>query len=312
MKIAKRCVTVVGTAAVLVSSSLAFGAVQASTAAVARTIDVLSIERAANGKLLAIGRLDRISQQNFSISVLGQEFALIAGHANFEFVARAEVGRAVALFGERVNDRYLVDTAIVLDGAYVQGASKVYLRGPVTAINRQIGAFSVGALELNSAVLAYESGFSRLQAGSSAAIIGIQPSIDGLVLVEEFVQTRHSSPIQIEASVGTGRPEASVGTGSPEASVGTGRPEASVGTGRPEASVGTGRPEASIGAGRPEASVGTGSPEASVGTGSPEASVGTGSPEASVGTGRPEASVGTGRPEASVGTGRPEASVGTG
>ena len=267
MKIAKRFVTVVGTAAVLVSGNLAFGAAPASTAAVARTADVLSIERAANGKLLAIGRLDRISQQDFSISLLGQDFTLIAGHANFAFVERAEVGRAVALFGERVNNKYLIDTAIVLDGAYVQGASKVYLRGPVATLNRNVGAFSIGALELDSTILAYESGFSELQAGESAAIIGIQPSIGGQVLVERFVQTLRSSPIQIEASVGTGRPEASVGTGRPEASVGTGRPEASVGTGRPEASVGTGRPEASVGTGRPEASVGTGRPEASVGTG---------------------------------------------
>jgi hypothetical protein len=248
------------------SGGLALGAGPASTAAVARTADILSIERAANGKLLAIGRLDRISHSDFSISVLGQEFALVAGKANFEFVERAEVGRAVALFGERVNNRYLVDTAMVLDGAYVQGASKVYLRGPVAALNRQIGAFSIGILELDAAAFAFDSSAGRLRPGADTAVVGTQPSISGRVLVEHFAPTRRSSPIQIEASVGTGRSEASVGTGRSEASVGTGRPEASVGTGKPEASVGTGRPEASVGTGRSEASVGTGRPEALFGT----------------------------------------------
>ena len=312
-RIATRILLVVGTAVALTNGSLALSA-SSTTAAVSRTADVLSLERAANGKLLAIGRLDRVSLSEFAVSVLGQEFALIAGKTNFKFVEQAEVGRAVALFGEHVNNRYLVDAALVLDGTYVQGASKVYLRGPVTALNRNIGAISMGALELDASAFVYEMGAERLRAGNVAAVVGTQPSISGRVLVEGFSSVRATSPIYVDASLGTGRPDASVGTGRPDASVGTGRTtEASVGTGRPEASVGTGRPDASVGTGKPQASVGTGRPEASVGTGRPEASVGTGRPDASVGTGRPDASVGTGRTtEASVGTGRPEASVGTG
>ncbi len=310
-RIAKRILLVLGTAVALTSGSLALSA-SSTTAAVSRTVDVLSLERAANGKLLAIGRLDRVSRSEFVVSVLGQNFVLIAGRTNFKFVEQGEVGRAVALFGEYVNNRYLVDAAVVLDGSYVQGASKVYLRGPVAAMNRGIGAISIGALELDASAFMFDLGAERLRAGNFAAIVGTQPAISGRVLVESISRVRATSPIYIDASVGTGRPEASVGTGRPDASVGTGRPDASVGTGRPDASVGTGRPDASVGTGRPEASVGTGRPEASVGTGRPDASVGTGRPDASVGTGRPEASVGTGRPDASVGTGRPDASVGTG
>ena len=301
-RLARRTALVVGTAVALISGGLASSA-SPNVTAVARTADVLSMERAANGKLLAIGRLDRISRTEFAISVLGQDFALIAGKANFKFVDRADVGRAVALFGEHVNNKYLVDAAIVLDGEYVQGASKVYLRGPLSALNRSIGAILIGGLELDAAAFSYDANTDALRAGSIATIVGTQPAISGRVLVERMARVQSVSPILLDASVGTG---------SPDASVGTGRPEASVGTGRPDASVGTGRPDASVGTGRPEASVGTGSPEASVGTGRPDASVGTGRPDASVGTGRPDASVGTGRPDASVGTGRPDASVGTG
>ncbi len=310
--IAKRTVTTVVAGALLASGGLALGATPASTAAVARIADVIAIERAANGKLLAIGRLDRISGPNFSVSVLGQDFALLAGEANFGFVARAEVGRAVALFGDRVNDRFLVDAAIVLDGAYVQGASKVYLRGPVSALNPSLGAFSIGALELDATRFSYDSTTSQMQLGGVAAVVGTQPAISGRVLVERLGQRRVTSPIQIDASVGTGRSYASVGTGRTDASVGTGRSYASVGTGRTDASVGTGRSYASVGTGRTDASVGTGRSYASVGTGRTDASVGTGRADASVGTGRSYASVGTGRTDASVGTGRADASVGTG
>jgi hypothetical protein len=277
-----------------------------TSVAIARTSDVIAIERASDGRLLAIGRLDRISRADSQVSVLGQNFELIAGAANSRFSDQAEIGVPVALFGELVDGKYVVDAAIVLEGQYVQGASKVYLRGQLSSINRRIGAVAIGGLRLNASSLMFDSGSASLKRGSTAAIIGTQPTVAGEILVERFVR---ATP---DASVGTGRPDASVGTGKPDASVGTGRPDASVGTGRPDASVGTGRPDASVGTGRPDASVGTGRPDASVGTGSPEASVGTGSPEASVGTGRPDASVGTGRPDASVGTGRPDASVGTG
>jgi hypothetical protein len=274
----KHVALVLGAVAVLVSGSVALGErpMVRNTAAVAHTAEVLSIERASNGKLLAVGRLDRLSATNFAASVLGQDFVLVAGAANNRFVQIAEVGRAVALFGEYVEGMYLVDAAIVLDGQYVQGVSKVYLQGRVASLNRAIGKVSVGALELDASSLMFEPLTASLASGSAAGFVGTQPSIGGKILVEQVVRVRGGRVSDLDASVGTGSPDASVGTGRPDASVGTGSPDASVGTGSPEASVGTGSPEASVGTGSPEASVGTGSPEASVGTGSPEASVGTG------------------------------------
>jgi hypothetical protein len=280
-----------------------------------RISDVSAIERAANGRLLAIGRLDQISRAESRVSVLGQNFELVVGAANSRFVDQAEIGAPVALFGELIDGNYVVEAAIVLEGQYVQGASKVYLRGQLGSMNRRTGAGAIGGLRLDASSLMFDSAGASLKKGSTAAVVGTQPVVAGVILVERLVRARPDASVGTgspDASVGTGSPEASVGTGSPDASVGTGSPEASVGTGSPEASVGTGSPDASVGTGSPEASVGTGSPEASVGTGSPDASVGTGSPEASVGTGSPDASVGTGSPDASVGTGSPEASVGTG
>ncbi|HEU0224089.1 MAG TPA: hypothetical protein VFR29_01520, partial [Steroidobacteraceae bacterium] len=210
----------------------------------------------------AIGRLDQIHESDLQVSVLGQNFELVVGAANSRFVDQAEIGAPVALFGELIDGKYVVDAAIVLEGQYIQGASKVYLRGQLTSLNRRTGIVAIGSLRLDASSLIFDSSSASLRVGSTAAIVGTQPSVAGEILVERLVQ---ATP---DASVGTGRPEASVGTGSPEASVGTGSPEASVGTGRPDASVGTGSPEASVGTGSPEASVGTGSPDASVGTGS--------------------------------------------
>jgi len=96
-----------------------------------------------------------LSATNFAASVLGQDFVLIAGAANNRFVRIAEIGRAVALFGEYVEGMYLVDAAIVLDGQYVQGVSKVYLQGRIASLNRAIGKVSVGALELDASSLMF-------------------------------------------------------------------------------------------------------------------------------------------------------------
>ena len=256
-----------------------------STAAVARVSDALAIERAANGKLLAIGRLDSISRSDFVASVLGQNFVMLAGSTVSKFVKRAEIGQAVALFGEIENDQYFVNSAIVLPGAYVQGASKVYLRAQLTSVHRNIGSLSAGGLDLDVSSSSNQSAALNSRTGTLVTVIGSQPVVLGKVLVERFARVKSIPLSDTDASVGTGSPNASVGTGSANASVGTGSPNASVGTGSANASVGTGSANASVGTGSANASVGTGSANASVGTGSPDASVGTGSPDASVGTG---------------------------
>jgi hypothetical protein len=320
---ARRAGFFAGTLALLLiagnASAEGFGAPDA--AAVAQMADVLAIEEASNHNLLVIGRLDAFDASENRASILGQEFELIASRGGDAILAKARVGDAVAMFGEVIAGRYVADIALVLEGQYVPGVSKVYLRGRVNRLNWRTGSISIGSADLNVAAFAFEPTAAGIGAGAETAAIGTQPLIGGSVLVERI---RRIGPSK-NASVGTGGPSAnaSVGTGGPtaNASVGTGGPSAnaSVGTGGPtsNASVGTGGPTAN-------ASVGTGGPSAnaSVGTGGPtsNASVGTGGPtaNASVGTGGPSAnaSVGTGGPtsNASVGTGGPtaNASVGTG
>jgi hypothetical protein len=193
-----------------------------STAAVSRVSDVLAIERAANGRLLAVGRLDSISNSDFVATVLGRKFVLLADSAVLRFVERAEVGQAVALFGELVDGQYFVDSAIVLPGGYVQGASKIYLRAELTAVRRNIGSFGAGALELDVSSSSNQARISIATIGSVVAVIGIQPALSGKILVERFARVGSVPRSAVDASVGTGSPDASVGTGSPDASVGTG------------------------------------------------------------------------------------------
>jgi hypothetical protein len=316
---AKKIALAVATAIVLVGGNSAFGArppAATNAIAVARHSDIQTIERAASGSLLAIGRVDRVSRSVFAVSVLGQKFILLAGSANERFMSDVKIGQPVALFGEISRGRYFVDAALRLDGQYVPGASKVYLRGSISSIDKRIGELSVGLAQLDTSGLVSRSIADRFAKGAMTAVLGTQPQVGGRVLVESIRKAAAPDASlgtgRLDASVGTGRPDASVGTGRIDASVGTGRLDASVGTGRPDASVGTGRLDASVGTGRIDASVGTGRIDASLGTGRPDASVGTGRIDASLGTGRPDASVGTGRIDASLGTGRPDASVGTG
>ncbi len=237
----KRVALALSASIILIGGDSAFGA-RSSTlnaTAVTKVSEIRAIDRAANGRLLAVGRLDRISASHFAISVLGQNFVLTSGKANFRFVEQAEVGRAVALFGELDGSKYLVDAAIVLDGQYVQGASKVYLRGSIDKFDRRLGVISIGSIKLDASAVVGQSDVSKIGRGSVAAITGIQPAITGRVLIENVGLIQR--PFRIDASVGTGRSNASVRTGRPDASVGTGRPDASVGTGRADASVGTGR-----------------------------------------------------------------------
>ncbi len=244
---AKKIALAVAAAIVLVGGSSAFGArspLATNSIAVARNADIRAVEGAANGRLLAIGRVDRVSRSTFTISVLGQKFALLAGSANERFMSSAKVGQPVALFGDISRGRYLVDAALRLDGQYVQGASKIYLRGSISSIDARMGFISIGSAQLDTSSLASRSVADRFTKGALAAVLGTQPQIGGRILVESIRKAA-----AVDASVGTGRTDASVGTGRTDASVGTGRTDASVGTGRPDASVGTGRTDASRGHG---------------------------------------------------------------
>src|SRR5262245_13964020 len=104
MKIQSRATSIaVGftAALVMVGANSAFGArspLVADAAAMSTSADIAAIERAADGRLLAIGRLDAVSRATSSASVLGQKFELLASPGNAKFLAEARVGRPVALF----------------------------------------------------------------------------------------------------------------------------------------------------------------------------------------------------------------------
>jgi hypothetical protein len=303
---------VCASAAVLIGAGSAFGArpiTPFNAAAVPDLATVRSIENASKGRLLAIGRIDQASLQDSKISLLGQDFILLASSSNLQFLSKSRVGRPVALFGEIGQGKYFVDAVLELDGQYVPGASKVFLRGAIRSNDVPHAAMALGGAVLDTSALASRLEVDQLTSGSLTAVAGTQPSIGGRVLVESI-----SIPgrVRVDASLGTGRTDASLGTGRTNASLGTGRTDASLGTGRTDASLGTGRTDASLGTGRTNASLGTGRTDASLGTGRTDASLGTGRTDASLGTGRTDASLGTGRTDASLGTGRTNASLGTG
>jgi hypothetical protein len=220
-------------AVAIVCAGSAFGARPTESidaVAVADRAAVQKIENAAYGRLLAIGRIDRISPQASTVSVLGQEFVLLASQSNRRFISKARVGRAVALFGQISGTDYLVEAALRLDGQYVQGASKVYLKGSVQSNDQRNASIAIGsAVALDTSALVSRIAADRLTMGTVASVVGTQPSIGGKVLVES-----------VRKSAGGARANASLGTGRPDASLGTGRPDASLGTGRPDASLGTG------------------------------------------------------------------------
>ena len=209
------------------SASAQFGyrPAAAGNTAAAQASDVIAIERAARGQLLAVGRLDSISRSQSVASVLGQEFVLLADPTIFQFVERAEVGQAVAFFGELVGNQYFVDSAMILPGSYVQGASMIFLRGQLTSVRHDVGAFSIGRLDADFTSSSHLTSSKSVESGSLIDIIGSQPSISGKILVEQFARVTVYERDRPDASVGTGK-GASVGTGRPNASVGTGRLDA--------------------------------------------------------------------------------------
>jgi len=69
------------------------------------------------------------------------------------------------------------------------GSDSVYVKGRVTAISAQIGRFSIGSTQVDYTALLSDSSFRVPATGETIEVVGIQPTIRGVVLAAGVIQT---------------------------------------------------------------------------------------------------------------------------
>jgi hypothetical protein len=126
-------------------------------------------------ELLVVGPVESINVADRSATVLGQRVETSA-------LEQLNVGDAVAVFGLSRPDGSIAATSIQPRGAYVAGASPIFLAGTVQKAEPAVGRVVVNgvAIDLTSAM---SHGSFAPSVGSKLTISGTQPSGHGVVLV---------------------------------------------------------------------------------------------------------------------------------
>jgi hypothetical protein len=192
--------------------------------------------------LALIGRLDALSTGG-ELSVVGQK---VVGWDS----SGLALGDYVAVLGQAGKDGSIQAKAVLLiDEAYVPGATRVFIRSDGIPGLSRIGTALIGEQSVDLTSLLANKGPADLMLSSSSGqqigIVGIQPSVGGTVLAEGIV-----GQFGAESSLGTGKVDGSLGTGKVDGSLGTGKVDGSLGTGKVDGSLGTGKVDGSLGTGK--------------------------------------------------------------
>ena len=126
-------------------------------------------------ELLVVGPVEAVSAVDRTALVLGQR-------VQTEMLDRLVVGDTVAVFGVARPDGTIAAAAIQSRGAYVPGATTVFLSGRVESAQSSIGHVVMNGVRVDL-TSAMSHGTFAPSVGAKLSISGIQPASHGLVLV---------------------------------------------------------------------------------------------------------------------------------
>ena len=126
--------------------------------------------------LLVVGPVESVNAAHTVAVVLGQK-VLIGAEAS------VAVGNTVAVYGEVLGDGGLNATKLVVEGAYVPGATPVFVSGTVQQVQPSIGRAVVSGITVDLTAL-MSTGAVTPAVGSKVEISGTQPVNSGLLVAD--------------------------------------------------------------------------------------------------------------------------------
>ena len=124
--------------------------------------------------LLLIGPVESVNSAHTAASVLGQKVLIGASD-------QLTVGDTVAVYGQSLSDGSLKAAKVVSEGAYVPGATPIFVDGTVQRIQPSVGRATVNGLNVDLTALMAHGAVSPT-VGSKLQITGTQPVNNGLVV----------------------------------------------------------------------------------------------------------------------------------
>src|ERR1700722_5664466 len=184
-----------------------------------------------------------------------------------------------------------------LEEAYVAGATTVFVKAKVIAVQQSLGRAKVDELGVDLTPAMPDPQFVRVEPGQVIEAVGTRPTQRGLLLATSV--SARSSGLSI---VGTAGAQSIVGTAGAQSIVGTAGAKSIVGTAGAKSIVGTAGARSIVGTAGAQSIVGTAGAQSIVGTAGARSIVGTAGAQSIVGTAGAQSIVGTAGAQSIVGT----------
>jgi len=142
---------------------------------------VTTLKRAGND-LLVVGAIESVNFGAGTVTVLGQTVRV--GDVS-ELATLAANRVPIAVFGKATVAGVIVPRSIVVAGSeYVDGASEVYLKGVVTAVDSARGTAKIGAATVDFTASLYGVAATDIKVGTVVELVGTRPAAGGAVLAD--------------------------------------------------------------------------------------------------------------------------------
>jgi len=137
-------------------------------------VSAASFRSIAESDLLVLGPVESANPKNLEIRVLGQ--TAVVPSSQREIVSAELVGRMVAIYGTLNADGSLKLASVSELGSieYVPGATELYVKGVVRAVNHANAIVSLGALSVRYEGALHSLNADNVVAGGVVAISGLQ------------------------------------------------------------------------------------------------------------------------------------------
>ena len=155
-------------------------------------------------ELLMFGPVDQVRDKQSAVHLLGQWVAIPGNQSTV--VSLDLVGQLVAIYGQfNTNGSFRVASiATSRKSDYVPGATQIYLKGQISAVNPAVGTAKIGQLTVSYSGALHGIAAAELSVGNIVAFAGVQYS-NGNIFYANVAATQHDSAVNnIFGQVGSG------------------------------------------------------------------------------------------------------------
>ena len=171
----------------------------------------IQTNRLQNSQLQVLGPVEKVDIVHGVLIIAGQSVTVGGGTTisfdgavsagNAPSLQRIQVGDLVAAYGQIGAPSASINR---LSSAYVPGATKIFVKGRVTAVDATVGSAQINGLTVDYTAGMSDPSFAGVNVGDLVSVSGIQPIAGGQLLANKISRVAITPVVGAASIIGTG------------------------------------------------------------------------------------------------------------